>query len=127
MIQSNLLIICGEGYSNMGVNFKETKMPLPKIENCGEYKDRKIIHICEVCRKCEVLTPRAGYEKGWDFSPYMYPFKVVSPRICNECTIEKTVYWQIAVNHKSFSDLTDMQKETIKRIYGEPESILANE
>ncbi len=111
----------------MGVNFKETKMPLPKIENCGEYKDRKIIHICEVCRKCEVLTPRAGYEKGWDFSPYMYPFKVVSPRICNECTIEKTVYWQIAVNHKSFSDLTDMQKETIKRIYGEPESILANE
>lgn len=57
----------------------------------------------------------------------MYPFKVISPRTCNEYAIEKTVYWQIAVNHKAISDLTDTQKETIKRIYSEPESILANE
>lgn len=26
----------------MEVNFKETKMPLPNIENCGEYKDKGI-------------------------------------------------------------------------------------
>ncbi len=84
------------------------------------------IHICEVCGKREVLTPQEGYQKGWDYAPYMYPFKVISPRTCNECTIEKTVYWQVAVLHKIFSDLTEEQKETIKRIYIEPDSILAN-
>lgn len=111
----------------MSVNFKETKMPFPSIGNCGEYKDRKFIHRCEVCGKQEILTPEEGYNAGWDFAPYMYPFKVISPRTCNECNIEKTVYWQIAVNHKSFSDLTDTEKETIERIYTEPESILAEE
>lgn len=33
----------------MGVDFKETKMPLPNIENCGAYRDRKFIHGCEIC------------------------------------------------------------------------------
>lgn len=78
-------------------------------------------------RKHEILTPRKGYEKGWDYAPYMCPFKVISPRTCSECTIAKTVYWQIAVNHKTFSELTDTQKETVKIIYSEPESILADE
>lgn len=100
---------------------------MPNIENCREYKERKFNHICEVCQKQEILTPREGYENGWDYAPYMFPFGVISPRTCNECSIEKTVYWQIAVNHKAISDLTDTQKETIKRIYNEPDSILVNE
>lgn len=118
-------MICGVGCSDMEVNFKEKKTPLPNIENSGEYKDSRFIHICEVCGRREILTPREGYEKGWDYAPYIYPFKVVSPRTCNECRMEKTVYWQISVKHKKFYDLTDTQKEIIKRIYNEPESILA--
>ncbi|MEX1031713.1 MAG: hypothetical protein WDZ91_16935 [Paenibacillaceae bacterium] len=111
----------------MGIEFIKAKMPLPNIENCGEYKDRKFFHICEVCQKYEILTPIEGYKKGWDYAPYMYPFKVISPRTCNECTIDKTVYFQVVGKHKAFTDLTNEQLEIIKRIYHEPESILVNE
>ncbi|MDA8227043.1 MAG: hypothetical protein M0T74_04960 [Desulfitobacterium hafniense] len=110
----------------MSVNFLETtSMPLPSKENGGEYKDKKLIHICEVCGKREILTPEEGYKRNWDYSPYMYPFKLISPRTCGDCGIEKTVWWEIAAKHKNFEDLTESQKQTIKRIYNEPESIIA--
>lgn len=108
----------------MPINFIETKMPLPNNENCGEYKDRKLRHICEVCSKEETLTPEEGYKKGWDYAPYMYPFKVLSPRTCNKCGMENTAYWAVAANNKTFNELTDIQKKTIKRIHCEPESII---
>jgi len=111
----------------MEVNFKEIKMSLPNIKNCGEYKDRKFIHICEVCGKREILLPEEGYKAGWDYAPYMYPFKVLSPRTCEKCGMEKTAYWAVAAKHKAFDELTASQKETIRRINNEPESILANE
>lgn len=107
------------------VNFKETSsIPLPSNDNCGEYKDRKLAHLCEVCGKREILTPRAGYENGWDYAPYMYPFKFISPRTCSKCGIEKTAWWQISTLGKSFNELTESQKGTVMRIYGEPNSIL---
>lgn len=54
----------------------------------------------------------------------MYPFSVISPGKCNKCGIEETVWWEICTKHKTFEELTDIQKETVKRIYREPESIL---
>lgn len=108
----------------MSINFKETSaMPTPSNDNCGKYKDKKLIHLCEVCGKEEKLTPEEGYKAGWDYAPYMYPFKVVSPRTCGNCGMEETAYWQVAAKKKSFEELTTQQKETIKRIYSEPESI----
>lgn len=28
--------------------------------------DRKLIHICEVCGKTEIMTPEAAFNNGWD-------------------------------------------------------------
>lgn len=104
---------------------KETKIPLPM--NRDEYADKKLLHICEVCGKEELLTPREGYDKGWDYAPYMYPFKVISPRTCETCGIEKTVWFQNSVMHTPLENLTDKQKDTVKRILNEPESITPKE
>lgn len=27
----------------------------------------KLIHICEVCGKKEILTPEEAFEQGWDY------------------------------------------------------------
>ena len=107
----------------MPVNFKETKTP-SLDKNDGEFADQKLLHICEVCGKQELLTPNEGFEQGWDYAPYMYPFKVISPRTCGNCGIDETVWFEIAVKHKTFESLSEKQKETVKRIYSEPESIL---
>lgn len=106
------------------IHFKRTSMPLPSKENGGEYKDKKLIHLCEACGKRETLTPEEGFRMGWDYAPYMYPFQVISPRTCGECGIEGTAYWEITENGKNFEDLTERQKQTIIRIYNEPESII---
>lgn len=36
--------------------------------------DRKLIHICEVCGKTEIMTPEAAFNDGWDYPPRMGPF-----------------------------------------------------
>jgi hypothetical protein len=109
------------------VIFKETSVPLPRKDNSEKFKNQKLRHICEVCGKQEILTPEEGYKAGWDYTPYMYPFSVISPRTCNKCGIEKTVWWEICMKHKTFDELTVIQKETVKRIYEEPKSILVEE
>ena len=48
----------------MPVDFKETKTPLLD-KNDGEFADQKLLHICEVCGKQELLTPNEGFEQGW--------------------------------------------------------------
>lgn len=92
-----------------------------------EFRHKKLLHICEVCGRRERLTPEEGFHAGWDYAPYMYPFKVISPRTCGNCSIASTVWWDIAVNHKPFEALTDAQKEAVLRIYSEPGSILSSE
>ena len=106
----------------MTIKFEETNRQ--ETGNCGEYADIKLIHICEVCGKEEVLTPEEGFEAGWDYAPYMYSFGVVSPRTCGNCTINKTAWWSICCEGKAFEELSDKQKATVRRIYQEPESIL---
>ncbi len=112
----------------MEVEFQEKKCSSPPGESIPqEYKGKKLIHICEVCGKRELLMPEEGFQAGWDYPPYMYPFGVVSPRTCPSCTIGKTAWWAIAANHKHFDELTQGQQETILRIHGEPESLLPSE
>lgn len=122
--KSCLLMICGEENSIMGREFKETSSSLPDKSSRSENNHQKLLHICEVCGKQEILTSEEGYKAGWDYAPRMYPFKIISPRTCNQCGVENTAWWQISVNGKTFSELSDHQKETVKRIYNEPESIL---
>lgn len=89
--------------------------------------DRKLIHICEVCGKTEILTPEEAFNDGWDYPPRMGAFGVVSPRTCGDCTINHTVWWSLVCEKKSINELSEMQKETIKRIQQEPGSIIPKE
>lgn len=84
----------------------------------------KLKHICEVCGLEEILTSEEAYNLGWDYPPRMGKFKVLSPRTCPNCTIEKTVWWALAMEGKSVQDLDDKQIKTLLRIMMEPESIM---
>jgi hypothetical protein len=81
-------------------------------------------HICEVCGCEEVLDSDEAFELGWDYPPRMGKFKVLSSRTCPNCTIEKTVWWALAMEGKSVQDLDDKQIKTLLRIMMEPESIM---
>ncbi len=111
----------------MKINFLETSLPLSSKNNSSEYKDTKLVHICKICGSQEILTPEEGFQRGWDYAPRMYPFKLISPRTCGNCGIEGTVWWEIALNHKLVEELTEEQRKTIVRILNEPESIIAKD
>ncbi len=88
--------------------------------------EQKLIHICEVCGKTEIMTSDEAFEKGWDYPPKMGAFGIVSPRTCGDCAINLTVWWALVSEKKSFDELSPTQKKTIQRIQGEPESIMPN-
>ena len=111
----------------MRINFLVTSLPIPSKSNSGEYENVKLVHLCEVCGTQEILTPEEGFQRGWDYAPRMYPFRLISPRTCGKCGIDGTVWWDIVVNHKSFEELTEGQRKTIYRILHEPESIIAKD
>lgn len=90
--------------------------------------DLKLIHICEVCGKTEVLTPDEAFLQGWDYPPRMGMFGIVSPRTCRNCVITETLWWALQSGKiKSMSDLSDHQKEVLARIQSEPVSIIPAE
>lgn len=81
-------------------------------------------HVCEVCGKDETLTPEDAFNEGWDYPPRMGAFAVVSSRTCGNCGIDSTLWWALMMDKKSADELTPSQLETLKRIQGEPLSIL---
>lgn len=87
----------------------------------------KLIHICEVCETQAILDIEEAFNTGWDYSPRMCPFKVVAPRTCPNCSIDETVWWALVVDKKKVNQLTSKQREVLKRISKEPESILVKE
>lgn len=89
--------------------------------------DRKLIHICEVCGKTQIMTPVEAFNDGWDYPPSMGGFGIVGPRTCGDCPINLTVWWTLVSEKKSVSELSEKQRETIKRIQREPESIMSKE
>ena len=88
---------------------------------------KKLIHICEVCGKTEILTPAEAFNSGWDYPPRMGAFGIVGPRTCGDCPINMTVWWALMAEKKSVAELSQQQKETIKRILEEPGSIIFEE
>ena len=81
-------------------------------------------HICEVCGKEEILSAGEAFKKGWDYPPTMGQFGLVSPRTCANCPMEATLWAAITWNNLDPKEMTDSQKATLKRILGEPKSIL---
>jgi len=84
-------------------------------------------HICEVCDKEEVLTPEQGYDQVWDYPPKMGQFKIVSPRTCGSCGIDRTLWWALNVEGKQSANLNEKQLQTLERILQEPESIMVTD
>ena len=91
------------------------------------FKNRRMLHICEVCGRTEILTPQEAYDMGWDYPPFMGSFGVVSPRTCPDCMMMDTAWAAITLNGVKPDDLSDRQKQAIMRIVREPESILVDE
>lgn len=86
-------------------------------------------HICEVCGKMEVLTSKQAFDDGWGYPGIdgVYKtenFKILAPRTCGDCGIEKTVWWALLMEKKGFENLTEAQKLTVERINQEPENLL---
>ena len=76
-------------------------------------------YTCEVCGRTEILTEEEAYRKGWDYPPFMGTYGVVSPRTCPDCMMMDTAWAAMMIQHKTYSELTDRQREAIKRIKGE--------
>ena len=87
----------------------------------------KLLHVCEVCGKREVLTPEEAFDQGWDYPPRMGAFGIVSPRTCGDCRMTDTVWWKLIYGKINPNDLCEKDKETLKRIIGEPQSILCDD
>lgn len=83
-----------------------------------------LVHVCEVCGKSEILNSEDAFQAGWDYPPRMGAFGVVSPRTCGGCSINDTLWWALMVDKVSVDDLDVKQRETLKRILGEPETVL---
>ena len=79
----------------------------------------KLICICEVCGKTEMLMPEEAYQQGWDYPPKMGAFGVVSPRTSGDCGVEGTAWWELTIRGRPFDQLTEGQQETVRRILGE--------
>lgn len=76
-------------------------------------------HICEVCGKIESLTSAEAYDAGWDYPPEMGAWGVVSPRTCERCGMDATVWWALTTEKKTVADLTPEQRATVARIRDE--------
>jgi hypothetical protein len=100
-----------------------TTTPVAEIEWLDDASTMKLRHICEACGLDQIMTPDEAYQAGWDYPPRMGVFGVLSPRTCPNCTIDKTLWWAITVNHVDVAALTDAQQATLTRITGEPGTI----
>ena len=89
--------------------------------------EKKLIHIGEVCGKTQIMTPEEAFIDGWDYPPRMGGFGIVGPRTCGDCPINLTVWWGLVSEKKSVRELSQQQRETLKRIQGESESIMPKE
>ena len=88
---------------------------------------QKMKYICEICGKTDIMTPEEAYQEGWDYPPYMGSYGIVSARTCPLCPMMETVWAALVLEKKSYAELTDQQKNTIKRIQGEPGHMIVEE
>lgn len=86
--------------------------------------DTKLIHVCEVCGKTEMLTPKEAYGAGWDYPPILGAFGIVSPRTCPDCGMEETVWAELTLRQKAPEELSEKQSQALMRILHEPDSLL---
>lgn len=70
-----------------------------------------------------MLDSDVAYHAGWDYPPKMGKFGVIGPRTCGSCSVNRTVWWAIAVEGYTMDMVSPAQMIIIERIQHEPESI----
>lgn len=83
----------------------------------------KLLHICEVCKKTETLTPNEAFEQGWIYPPSHGDFKVIDPRTCGQCSIKNTLWWRLIIEKIDPNELNASDLDTLNRILSEPASM----
>ena len=86
--------------------------------------ETKLVHVCEVCGKTELLTPKEAFDAGWDYPPLMGAYAIISPRTCPDCSMEDTAWAELVLRHKTYEELSEKQKQVILRILHEPASLM---
>lgn len=76
---------------------------------------------CEVCGAEFVGTSKEAYEAGWDIPPIITPFRVLGPRTCVCCLMDKTLWHKIVFTKAE--DFSDAEFDTLRRILGEPATL----
>ena len=104
--------------NSISLMIKEKKMDTNRTEFTG-----KLLHICEVCGRTEILTPQEAYDAGWDYPPVMGTFGILSPRSCPNCDMRETAWAALMLRGVNQEELTERQKQTIERVVSEPDSI----
>ena len=127
MLMTKCSITLKISWTIVGIINRKLEISIWDFKLEGGKMAKKLIHICEVCGKTEILTPEEAFNEGWDYPPRMGGFGIVGPRTCGDCPINLTVWWALVSEKKSVSELSQQQKETIKRIQGEPASIIPKE
>lgn len=113
----------------------ENEMLGQMAEDRKQYKEllesmniRPFWHYCEVCGAKAYITADEAFKDGWDYPPQMGTFRLLGPRKCGNCSIEKTLYWKVNTQQSlpivMESTLTSAERETWRRIRAEPESLL---
>lgn len=116
----------------------ENEMLEQMAEGRKQYKEllesmkiRPFWHYCEVCGAKAYITAEEAFKEGWDYPPKLGTFRLLGPRKCGHCGIEKTLYWKVHTQQSLpivlESTLTPAEKETWRRIRTEPESLLPEE
>lgn len=95
----------------------------------------RFLHVCDGCRKQEILSSREAFEQGWDYpgpdgiykDAPNYGFGIVAPRTCGQCTIDKSLYWKLTVD-KDASNCMNSEEiaEALERIWNEPMSLFVD-
>ena len=61
----------------VGIVNRKLEVPIWHLKLEGGKMAKKLIHICEVCGKTEILTPEEAFNEGWDYPPRMGDFGIV--------------------------------------------------
>ncbi len=85
---------------------------------------RPYYFICENCGKIEFLYASDAFRLGWDYPRRPAEFRVISPRVCPDCSISDTLWWRMSVEGKSVEELSEHDLKTLQRINSEPYSLL---
>lgn len=105
-----------------GVNIMNANEKIELMEKNGFW------HYCEVCGKKEFMNSSEAFLKGWSYPGKYgvysnlanYGFRRLVPRFCFNCSIEKTLYYQM-MKDTIFSEIDGKKAwETIRHICDEP-------